>query len=234
MLLYVLMNSARGIVALEQVDFDRRPMVPLVHNLPTAIVQQTAFYPLATDTCLKWFAYDFAASKITGPGLSLIDRVTNDPMSEYCGEAGRLTPYFKRTGSQGIVKELVQHIKELNTQPYAFGMPTKGLEKVPDGAVFFKDIDTKVIDVKLMINDMRLTEYHLNNGVTKISFKLNEFLKKKLDEKLGDIRSKLKNPDATFPVDFRLASNSWSPKASCRSWTSSPGTSFITRTPRFS
>lgn len=199
-LLYILMNKAEDLISLTDVDFHKRPMIPIVFNLPLALIKNNAFYPISTDTCMKWFAYDFDSSLMTPKSLSVVDKITNDPLAEYCSEVSKSTPFFKRAGDKGIVADLAAGIAELNKQPYNYGTPTAGMEKIPDGAIYFKNIDADLFDIRLMINDMRLMEYHLNNGLTKQSFKLNELLIKKMDDELGGIRNRLKNQNASFPV----------------------------------
>ena len=42
---------------------------------------------------------------------------------------------------------------------------------IPDGYVNFKNISEQEIDLVYGINDLRLPEYHKNNGITKIILK---------------------------------------------------------------
>jgi hypothetical protein len=196
------MNKAKEVISLNEADFEKRPLIPVLLNLPTGLVKTSSLYPISTDTCRKWFAYDFDKAGLSPEGLALLDRLANDPLAEYCPEVGKTTPYFRRAGHKGIVHELVEGIAELNRQPYLYGTPTKGLENIPDGAIFLKEVASHRIDLKLMINDMRLMEYHLNNGVTKHSYKLSEFIIKKMNDTIGSYRKSLKNQNATFPVSY--------------------------------
>lgn len=197
------MSKTQEMIDLDSSDFERKqPLIPVILNLPTGLIKSNPFYPISTDTCRKWFAYDYPKTQLSDLGMAMLERITNDPLSEYCSEAGKATPYFKRAGSQGIVQELAEGIAELNKQKYTYGMPTNTLENIPDGAVFIKEVERDHINLKLMINDMRLIEYHLNNGITKHGYKLSELLRKKFEEKFGSLRQTLKNQNATFPVVY--------------------------------
>lgn len=49
-----------------------------------------------------------------------------------------------------------------------------GLEILPDGAVKFYEANDKKLSFTLQINDLRIPEYHRNNGITKITYKSKE------------------------------------------------------------
>lgn len=40
---------------------------------------------------------------------------------------------------------------------------------IPDGVFRFHQLDDKILDVTVSVNDYRLSQYHRNNGVTKLS-----------------------------------------------------------------
>ena len=42
---------------------------------------------------------------------------------------------------------------------------------IPDGAVTFHNASEKFLNYTVQVNDIRIHEYHRNNGVTKISYK---------------------------------------------------------------
>lgn len=202
-LLKLLMDRAADIVNLTTVDFQKRSLVPIVHNMPISLVQQSTFYPIAIDTCQKWFAYDYDESLVKLDRLSLIEKIISDPMREYCPELGRHTPYFKRSSPKGIVPDLSETIDKLNKQEYKFGREVSSVGEIPDGSVLFKDLDSDLIDIRLMVNDMPLSEYHSNNGITKSSFKLSQTAASKVNEAVS-MRKHLRNTNATWPVDLIL------------------------------
>lgn len=198
-LLKLLMDRLTNIANITIVDFQRRPLIPLVHNMPLSLVKQSSFYPIATNTCHKWFSYDYDESLVKLNRVSMIEKIINDPLREYCPEIGRHTPYFKRSSSPGIVADLSAAISKLNQQAYKFGKEVESVGEIPDGCILFKDIDADIVDVRLMINDMPLTEYHSNNGVTKSSFKLSKAMASKANDAV-DMRKRLENSNATWPV----------------------------------
>lgn len=44
------------------------------------------------------------------------------------------------------------------------------MDSLPDGAVVFYTANNESLVYKLQINDLRITEYHRNNGVTKLMY----------------------------------------------------------------
>jgi hypothetical protein len=71
---------------------------------------------------------------------------------------------------------------------------------VPDGTLYFREISSNSISLRLQINDMYLSEYHANNGITKITFKLDEMMAKKSNQ-MASARKNLKNKSGTWPVN---------------------------------
>ncbi len=51
-------------------------------------------------------------------------------------------------------------------------MDTPGNEYLADGAITFNNASDTKLDIKLQVNDVRLNEYHRNNGFTKIKPKM--------------------------------------------------------------
>lgn len=69
-----------------------------------------------------------------------------------------------------INEQLYQTIKLLNSQQFYFKQDIKGMDSLPDGAVVFYTANNESLVYKLQINDLRITEYHRNNGVTKLMY----------------------------------------------------------------
>ena len=77
----------------------------------------------------------------------------------------------------------------------------QGIERVPDGSVLFRESSHNSVNMRLQINDMYLSEYHANNGLTKSTLKLGELLSGKTNG-MSSARKNLKNQNATWPVDI--------------------------------
>jgi len=52
------------------------------------------------------------------------------------------------------------------------GETVKGIEKLPDAGIYWKEFTDDKISVDIQINDLILTEYHRDNGFSKVSFKI--------------------------------------------------------------
>ena len=55
---------------------------------------------------------------------------------------------------------------------FTLGEENKASEEYPDAALTFKNYNSTELDVKMQINDLRISEYHRNNGFTKKAFRL--------------------------------------------------------------
>lgn len=62
----------------------------------------------------------------------------------------------------------------MNSQPYRRFEDLMGLEILPDGAIKFYEANDEKLSFTLQINDLRIHEYHRNNGITKITYKSKE------------------------------------------------------------
>ena len=52
------------------------------------------------------------------------------------------------------------------------GQDNEATDGYPDAALTFKNFNSSALDVRIQINDHRISEYHRNNGFTKSSFRL--------------------------------------------------------------
>ena len=57
-------------------------------------------------------------------------------------------------------------------QVQKFGTDYKELHYVPDGSVEFYEANITHLKYKVQINDLRLPDYHRNNGVSKLLYKI--------------------------------------------------------------
>jgi hypothetical protein len=52
-----------------------------------------------------------------------------------------------------------------------FLMITIDLYLIPDGAIIFHNASERFLNYTVQVNDIRIHEYHRNNGITKITYK---------------------------------------------------------------
>ena len=60
------------------------------------------------------------------------------------------------------------------------GHDLDNLYYIPDGAVVFSQASEKKLDYRVQINDLRLPDYHRNNGVTKFMVKNSKVKEKEM------------------------------------------------------
>ena len=82
-------------------------------------------------------------------------------------------PYFKELSPthQTLSSYLVSTIEKLNSQEieyYNYNYKVKHLDEMPDGALSVDHASSQKLKYNLMLNDVRVWQYHRNNGVTKI------------------------------------------------------------------
>lgn len=51
---------------------------------------------------------------------------------------------------------------------------TSGIDKMPDGAITFNQVNSFALKADLKINDLRSLEYHRADGLTRIKFYVNK------------------------------------------------------------
>lgn len=66
---------------------------------------------------------------------------------------------------------LRSEIEILNNDDFVSGRDMKSNYMLPDGAFIFNKASDNELEVILRINDIALPEYHINNGITKLSIR---------------------------------------------------------------
>lgn len=79
-------------------------------------------------------------------------------------------PYFEPP-KKSINRDIYEQVLYLNTMPFQRGADMENLYLIPDGAITFHGASETMLNYTIQINDLRLHEYHRNNGITKISYK---------------------------------------------------------------
>ena len=160
--------------------------LPYLMQIPTSFIRNSKFFPIFTPECLKWYLYDYAKPEMSNS--KIINSILQDPFTEYCEKHDINVPYFRRPKDR-IQTDMYNAILEMDKQPFLIGKDQQGGDVLPDGGITFIEENRKGVSVNLQVNDLRLSEYHRTNGVTKLSFRIDtisDFIlnkKKKVDEK---------------------------------------------------
>jgi len=73
----------------------------------------------------QWFAFDWDPSTIEDD--TLIDKVTHDPLREYCEEAKQPVPFFKKLAREEMSPYLAEQIEWFNNLTrYKWGQDVEG------------------------------------------------------------------------------------------------------------
>ena len=91
----------------------------------------------------------------------------NQTLKTYCNDNKLLVPQFRL--NTDVNKEIMMVLDKADHEKMARGDDLH--VDMPDGFIKFSNVEEKIIDVCLGINDWRIPQYHLNNGVTKIGIK---------------------------------------------------------------
>ena len=89
-------------------------------------------------------------------------------ISVKCSNSTKNAPYFSRAkDGTDTNQDLLNELNHLNTLAYIPFEDIKYGDNFPDGAITFYDANPKNFSYRLQINDVKKTEYHRSNGVTK-------------------------------------------------------------------
>lgn len=196
-ILNVLVSNLRTLIDLNKSDFLRRPLIPIVHNLPMGLVKNSTVFPISVHKCTKWFGVNYADKSFVDQ--QLVQRFLQDPMREYCNDTGGLVPDFKDFAGKNINRFIADTIDKHNSLPLLPGRDIQDVEAFPDGTISFQQVNDGAVNARLQINDLFLAEYHIPNGVTKVVYKLSDFQQKKSNE-LNPFRKRLEDSTASWPV----------------------------------
>lgn len=201
-LMWLLIDSANEVISLNKSDFLKKPLFPMVHNLPLGLVKQSSLFPVATSSCYKWFLFsvDEQQASLEHP---LVKSVLSEPLREYCKEAQKFVPHFQQANSSDINPYVSEQIRKANQAKLLPGRDVEDVEVFPDGAIHFRQASEMRFSAKIQLNDMPIAEYHINNGFTKSTYRLSDLMKDKLNE--YGVRKNLKNMNASWPVSCAKA-----------------------------
>ena len=108
---------------------------------------------------------------VQGSNSEMVKSIFNDPFKEHCPETNKAVPYFARPKGSTINGDIVKSIKVLDKQEYTLGEDLASNEHMPDGSITFFEQSKDGIRINVQINDLKLPEYHRNNGITKFAFR---------------------------------------------------------------
>ncbi|EGR34219.1 hypothetical protein IMG5_020170 [Ichthyophthirius multifiliis] len=159
---------------------------PFLFNIPSLY----QMYPYMKNiTCLEWYEYAFDTNstqqtkdfigynsgqknEIPKGMLANIQQSKNDCQFQPSKETpsqNRSVPFFTQPINQTINEDIYNSLFYLNNVPYKRGSDLESLDILPDGAIQFSEASKDKLKYKIQINDLRIPEYHRNNGVTKLT-----------------------------------------------------------------
>lgn len=132
----------------------------------------------------KWYLYSFdekanntISKNYFGFNDGLYDNSTDGILKRQkniiqtkCDNVTRMSPYFIESKNSTINDDLYDRIESLNDYDINELENDSVLSVVPDGAVTIHEINDNTFSYTLQVNDMRLPQYHRNNGITKLQY----------------------------------------------------------------
>lgn len=115
-------------------------------------------------SCQELYLYDYDGlnKQETKPN---IDAFLDRTLRRYCEETKGLQPIYNYT--ENMNKEMVDVLKEAEKERFVNGQDLQA--PIADGILKFHEISQNKLNITIGINDYRMSEYHKNNGVTKLS-----------------------------------------------------------------
>lgn len=80
---------------------------------------------------------------------------------------GKLAPFFKRPVNGSINNQTYNNLRYLNTANFSAGKEATLGYLLQDGSFTFDEASKEKISVTIQTNDLRMTQYHRNNGITR-------------------------------------------------------------------
>lgn len=122
------------------------------------------------STCLEWYMVRY---EVGNPEQNLKWFENSKIFQSYCSKYKKFTPFMENLSlDQEMNEHLMKKLDTLDQLEFTLGEENKASEEYPDAAMTFRNYNSTELDVKLQINDLRISEYHRNNGFTKRAFKL--------------------------------------------------------------
>lgn len=81
-----------------------------------------------------------------------------------------MSPYFIETKNNTINEDLYDRIESLNQYDINQLNNDTVLSILPDGALNIHEVNNQNFSYTIQVNDMRLPQYHRNNGITKLQY----------------------------------------------------------------
>lgn len=94
----------------------------------------------------------------------------NKTLKYYCDKSDSLMPQY--TYAENVNEMLMKKIKQADVEAFERGNDLK--TNLADGFVKFKHLNNSSLNATYGINDLRLPQYHKNNGLTKIIIRTSE------------------------------------------------------------
>jgi ABC-type multidrug transport system ATPase subunit len=155
--------------------------VPFLFNIPyKSLYNAVPNDPINISECLQWYEFGFDPSAdnetMTYVGQNngfangtsgLLSRIWGWECQNSQNES-QLMPFFNQT-TDSIDDDIYEDVTVLNEEPYNRYVDMPNLQILPDGAITFYNASDTNLTFKIQINDLRIPEYHRNNGVTKFS-----------------------------------------------------------------
>ncbi len=78
---------------------------------------------MQTGSCVKWIAYDYNSGEFD---KSLLDKILNDPLRDYCDKVGMKVPYYKRVSADDMNRYIKDEIVKKSELPLVPGKDIQG------------------------------------------------------------------------------------------------------------
>jgi hypothetical protein len=86
----------------------------------------------------------------------------------------------------------MDRLDKIDMLEFTIGEENEASEAYPDAALTFKNVNSTELDVKIQLNDIRIMEYHRNNGFAKKAFKLDFIDLGNMTQMIKKMKSKLR------------------------------------------
>lgn len=119
------MVQVSSIIAMNKVDFLAKPLFPMFHSMPLGLIKNSSLYPMHTNSCVKWIAYDYNSGQFD---KSLLDKILNDPLRDYCDKVGKKVPFYKNMPAEKMNTYIRDEIAKKSELPLVPGKDIEGNE----------------------------------------------------------------------------------------------------------
>ena len=166
-------------------NFDKINGIPFYHNLPFSFFSKSAAYPVSANNCLKWFLYEDLRENNYHQKKEGFDEIKKDNSKkevkiedilktqfyELCPKIKKSVPYFEKSKT-GVNSEIFKTMKYLNSFQLKVNEEVQEIELLPDAGLSISSLSQNKIEISIQMNDLLFTEFHRDNGFSKMSFKI--------------------------------------------------------------